>query len=383
MNKERHNNLSTILGAALLVAGMSIGGSTVSIHTVAQSFGFSMTLVLFLGASVLMLVTALMLAKVCCRHPNCKSFFSLIATILGPNIRNISLLLLMLLFYTLMGFYVHVLHDMLGIISYAIISLLMIGLLIGTYMIDWINRGVMYLLLISFALLMVTLLSIFDVGHLWYSGKALTFDSSIIFIIIAAFGFQIIVPSISDYLKYDFRSLAIALVIGAVFILLVYSIYTTILIGNLSMDYLVKVTDNPSSLTHLIQEQNPNSYHWLRSMPIVFYLAAVVSSFIGVSKSLYDVLQDAIPVSNQYKGFLVISIIAIPALILGHVFLSALALLKLAGLFVIILNIILPAVLSLQSIKLNQAPSILQWCVHIGIIGLAIILMIQFFVPIF
>jgi tyrosine-specific transport protein len=170
-------------------------------------------------------------------------------------------------------------------------------------------------------------------------------------IIITSFGFQNTLPGLRMYLRDDVKKLRWAIFIGSSVPLLVYFIWEFVIIGVVPIEgneglLQVLSTGQPatglaSSLTHIVRNG------WISNLFKIFTLCAIITSFIGVSFSLFDFLIDSFKIKRDKKGRIFALLLTfLPPLIFAFSYPDGFIMaLSYAGIFVAVLLGILPVMM--------------------------------------
>lgn len=135
-------------------------------------------------------------------------------------------------------------------------------------------------------------------------------------ILLTAFSFQTMVPSLHPYLNHHGPSLRIAIVAGTFLAFCIYVVWQMTVFGNVPFD-------GPNSLMLALKEgttateslslatQNP----WVDLLATSFAFFALVTSFFGMSMGLYDFLSDGLNIPKIGKGSIVLTaLVLLPTL---------------------------------------------------------------------
>ncbi len=149
-------------------------------------------------------------------------------------------------------------------------------------------------------------------------------------LLLTAFSFQTMVPSLHPYLEHDKRSLKVAVVGGTSLAFLVYIIWQMVVLGTVPFEGphgLGQALALGEPATHFLGAQVGN--HWIEILATFFAFFALVTSFIGIGIGLYDFLSDGLNISKKGWGsFSLVALILFPVLIgscqLERIFLIAL-----------------------------------------------------------
>ncbi len=149
-------------------------------------------------------------------------------------------------------------------------------------------------------------------------------------LLLTAFSFQTMVPSLHPYLGHNKHSLVVAVVSGTTIALIVYIIWQTVVFGNVPLD-------GPGGLKEALLLGEPATYalgamsgsRVIGISATLFAFFALVTSFFGMGLGLFDFLQDGLSLPRNKRGnFLTWCMILIPTVIFAtgyeRIFLDAL-----------------------------------------------------------
>lgn len=318
-----------LLGAISFVAGTSIGAGTLALPLVTAAYGFWPTTLLFIGSWFFMLLAALFMLEANLWLPLEANIISMAKKTLGVWGQIGAWFFYLLLLYLLMAAYLAGLNSVLkksadyffhiqlstqyGILLLTLCSLLIIYL--GIHAMDFLNRFFMLGLIACYFLLVVLL-----IPHIKLPQLATGSFNSIwlpLPVIMSSFGFQIIVPTLRVYLKGDVLAIKRAIIIGSSIPLLVYIIWELVILG-------VLPTEGPSGLLSLLKTGQPavelaqalqqllkNSL--VSSVSSLFGFLVIMTSFIGVSLSLFHFLIDGFQNVHFFRNrFITILLTVLP-----------------------------------------------------------------------
>ncbi len=165
---------------------------------------------------------------------------------------------------------------------------------------------------------------------------------------ITSFGFAVIIPTLSDFLKKKYNSLYSSISLGSLVTFIIYIIWIIVMLGvfPLTGDFNLQNISNQKISPDLIFTQFIIDIIKTKSILItikIFALISIITSLIGVATSLKDFLSDE-RVLNK-NNLIILFIIIIPPII-SIIFLkySFINILKLSGVLVSILLGIAPTI---------------------------------------
>lgn len=188
-----------------------------------------------------------------------------------------------------------------GLESIPLLLLFSIFVYKGTLYVDKANRLLMIGLVVTYFILVIFSSPNVDIQKLSYTNWSdLWLSTSLV---ITSFGFHIIIPSLSAYLKRDIKQLKWTLIIGSAIPLLVYILWETIVLGiipvigthGLQEGYAAGI-DGSELLAHHID------IPYLGLFAKLFSFFAILTSFLGVSLSLSDFLADGLKIKKTPWG---------------------------------------------------------------------------------
>lgn len=299
-----------LLGGILFVAGTSIGAGMLALPVVTAAYGFWPATFLFIGSWLFMLLAALFMLEANLWLPLEANIISMARNTLGGMGEIIAWIFYLLLLYILMAAYLaginSILQTFLGNffhINLSVRSGILLLMLCAVFIIylgmramDYINRFLMFGLIVCYFLLMLFIaphlqlqqLMTGSLDHVWLALP----------VIMCSFGFQIIVPTLRVYLNTDVQAIKRVIIIGSSIPLLVYIIWEALILGVLPTQgpdgllAMLKAGQPAVDLAQALKQSLGNS--WLSSGAGCFGFFAITTSFVGVSLSLFDFLRDGL-----------------------------------------------------------------------------------------
>jgi tyrosine-specific transport protein len=297
-----------ILGAALLVSGTTIGAAVLALPIALSATGLLTSCLVFFGIWLLMLYTALLIYEANLYVPIGSHFQKMAKKTLGQFGALVTGLIYLGLLYALMVAYLQGLCDMTTLpwlTDHLILKLviwciaLFVILWVGMRSIDQANRILMYGLFGSFIVLTIILLPSSNQPINWTINQ----PQAAIPIVLTAFGYHVIIPTLRSHLANQPTSATIyALCFGSLAPLLLYTLWTYTIFASVPISELITINHQPQPLNHLsnylINHLQLPGINWLIDG---FILCAIVSSLLGVSKSLFDFLKDIVPSHTKIR----------------------------------------------------------------------------------
>lgn len=348
-----------VIGCILMILGTSVGAGMLALPVVTAHESFPMTMMLLFSSWLLMTIGAYSLLEVNLWLPSTTNMISMADKTLGKWGKVITWIMYLLLLYSLICAYLSGLGDIIQSLlanlfidipvwTATLLGLFLFGLVVyrGIGSVDIVNRGLMSVKLIAYVLLVglvakhVNTNSIFEGDYHW--------RNSAFMLMLASFGYAIIVPSIRNYLDSDQKLIKKVVLIGSLLPLIIYALWIFVIQG-----LIPRATEG--GLISMITSSHTNSMlmnsismaidaSWLSSIAKIFISICAVTSFLGVSICLTDFIADGLSIKKTGKpAILVYSISYLPPLLMvlisPGIFIRAL---DYAGIWCLILLIIIP-----------------------------------------
>lgn len=296
-----------LLGAILLVSGTTIGAAMLALPVASGSSGFFPSCFAMGACWLFMYIAALLLLEVCLAHPEDSNLVTLARDTLGKSGACIAVVSYLFLLYALNTAYLDALSDLFerlftvlyGIKSSKIFSCIPLVLLfsslfmVGVRALDQLNRVLMAGLISGFALLVFVALPQLDIGRLFQVQSGYLLSS--LPIVVTAFGFHVIIPSLVGYLDRDEKLLKKALFWGSIIPLVAYVLWQAACLGT------IPLTGEGSIAWGYSQDMNGALLLASQTKSTLvafgsdfFSLCAIFTSFLGVSLSLFDFVKDGV-----------------------------------------------------------------------------------------
>lgn len=133
-------------------------------------------------------------------------------------------------------------------------------------------------------------------------------------ILLTAFSFQTMVPSLTPYLKKNVKGLRLAIIFGTILAFLIYAIWQAIILGIIPVD-----GENGLAAAYIRGEPATSFLkshvegRWISELANFFAFFAIVTSFLGMALGLFDFLADGLKIKKEGWGNVWIGLlIAIP-----------------------------------------------------------------------
>ncbi len=353
--------LGHFLGAIFLVAGTSIGAGMLALPVTTSLAGFFPTLFTLFFSWLYLTTTAFILLEVNLAFEGKVNLTSLAEKTLGNLGKFLCWSAYLLLLYCLTAAYLAGSAPFFSFLFSYFVStplsselvssgfLLLFGtcVYLGTRFVDLLNRFFLLGLLLSYFFL------IFFLPYQVHKDLLFHTDYKALFIgvpvMITSFGFHIVIPSLTQYLHRNKKKLRLALFLGSLIPLCVYFIWEFLVLGVVPLqgeNGLLQAYHKAEPATVYIAKTVKSSSVQLAAPFFSFF--AIVTSFLGVTLSLFDFLLDGLKLTKTRANRIrVWCFTFIPPLFFvlfyQKAFLSAL---QYAAIFVVILLAILPALMA-------------------------------------
>ncbi len=362
-----------ILGSILLVIGTTIGAGMLALPIATAQLGFAGSIALLFICWFVMTSSALLLLEVNLWMPSNSNLVTMARNTLGPVGQFIAWLTFLLLLYSLICAYISGGSGLLQYLSKnagmplsesasSIIFTVLFGAIVflGIGATDYVNRGLMFVKLMSYIVLVTCLMPFVTMVHLSESNLHALRFSGAVFVTVTSFGFSVIVPSLRIYLNSDVRKLKIAILIGSLIPLICYIIWDMVIMGVIplqgprGLEAIMHANNSTSALvTHLSAAV---SSEYVKFFTKLFTSICVLTSFLGVSLCLTDFLADGFRLHKEgVNRFIIHAAVYLPPLIIVLFYPNAfIRALEYAGIYSVILLIFIPAWMALRGRNIYQ-----------------------------
>ncbi|MGQ3891583.1 aromatic amino acid transport family protein [Legionella sp. CNM-4043-24] len=306
-------------GGTLLIIGAIIGGGLLAIPIVSAQFGFMSTLCLIVATWFVMTSTGLFVLSLCLRCPEkYNSYFSMMGRFFGPKAQLATVVLFLWLLYLSLSSSIsgcvslilsHLNPDESGLSYFS--GCILFVLLLGSLMVISSRLVVRVNVLLVSVKLGVLLLAIGTVLSNTHSFPMHGFSLlqkgglSLVMIIINAFGYQFIIPSlVSYYGREHAASFKWMIMVGTtsvmvLYIAWLYAIYSIIpMTGEHGLLAVSQSENQLMALNSSLAFYTQSSY--VLSLLSGFETVALFGSFFCVSLGVFDFLVDVFKTSNRY-----------------------------------------------------------------------------------
>ena len=290
------------IGSILLISCTTIGGGILALPMQTAINGFLPTSIIFIICWLCMTFAALCLLEVCLHQANNSNLISIARKTLGLPGASLAWITYLGLLYALISAYLtassawvisfikHLCNILLPLplALFLLATLMSIMIFFGTHLVDRINRLFSILLFATFICLIILGMPYIETANLLeYKIQS---SHTIVPLILTTFGFSVIVPSLAGYLDYQRSQLYQCVLLGSMIPLTVYLLWEFMTLGILQKTLFLQNATDGTEIAHALQTAiGQPSFIGLTT---IFSIAAIITSFIGVSLSLFDFLAD-------------------------------------------------------------------------------------------
>jgi tyrosine-specific transport protein len=346
---------SKLLGGALLIAGTTLGAGMLAFPTGTSFGGFIPSTILFLLIWGVMLISSFCLLDANLSMKGETNMISMAEKTLGMWGKLFAWVIYLFLLYSLAAAYIAgciplFVEAIATLTGYTVPHWLFpfvfptaFGgfIYFGTRCVDLFNRVLMIGLIIAYFFLVFFVpnqVHFERLSHIDFPAIAVAIP-----IVITAFGYHIVIPSLSTYMNRDKKMLTKAILIGSVIPILVYLFWQTLVLGAVPLNDLIAAYKKGSTATQPLAQVVENPLISIAAKLFAFF--AIATSFIGITMSLADFLTDGFKIKRSHFGrVLAIALTFFPPLFFVYVYQRGFYMaLQYAGAFVAILLVLLPA----------------------------------------
>ncbi len=365
-----------LLGVTCLISGMAIGAGMLAIPMATAELGFIKILFLMFGCWALMATSALVLLQVTLQFDKDKNSFSQMAyATLGRGGQIVMYITFLAFIYALISAYLSGGSSMISnFASYlfdleiphtvsGILFLCSLGSVIyfGTQAVDQVNQWFFSAQMLFFVLLCTLFVPHIHTSYLFVNDNSLWVKAAPV--VLTSFGFHLCIPALVTYMGDEAPKLKYPLLIGSFIPLIVYAVWVAMILGTVplqgEMSFAVLREKNASIGELIVMMNHMVDSHTLRAVLSIFSNLALITSFLGVSLSLFDFWNKNIREINPMKHEKIISFLLtfIPPALFLFVFPNGFErALAYGSLFEVILCIALPVVMAFSLRRVGGYP---------------------------
>lgn len=325
----------SVFGAMLLITGSCVGAGMLALPIMTGLAGFIPSLFMFLIAWAFMTLCALLLIEVNGWFKHRVNIISMAGHSLGQLGRSISWLLYLFLFYALSVAYISGSGSLVStffsntfsvqfpIWAASLFFVILFGTIVylGTRQVDWWNRALMALKIAAFLGLIYLGFRHIEPNLLLYSKPEYAIFSLPVLII--AFGFHNMIPSIMTYLNNDVRRVKQAILGGSIFALIIYLIWEILVLGIVPIEGKWGIVESLKSDMEASQSlSGVLGISWVSSFAQALAFFAILTSFLAQSLGLVHFLADGLrmKIEGKREPVVLCGLALIPPLIMALIY---------------------------------------------------------------
>lgn len=323
-------NYHRLLGGILLVSGTTIGAGMLALPIVTGFAGFWPSIFLFVIYWLYMTFTAFLMLEVNLWMDKETNLITMANHTLGYGGKIFSWIVYLFLLYTLTTAYLAgggpIFLDGIQALTgweppswfspFPLLIIFSFFVYQGPHSVDYVNRLLMIGLIVSYLLIVVFLTPYVNHFELERSNWSAIWVG--VSIVSTSFGFHIIIPTLTDYLKRDVKQLKWVILIGSALPLIIYMSWEFLTLGiiplqgtNGLIEGYQQGLDGATVLGSFLGKSE------LSVLARLFSLFAIVTSFLGVSLSLRDFLADGLKIQKTDKGRIILYLLTfLPPLVI-------------------------------------------------------------------
>ena len=324
----------SVVGGSLLIAGSCIGAGMLGLPIVTGMCGFFPSLGMFFLAWIFMTATALLLVEANGWFKTQVNLLTMTNHALGKWGKGICWLTYLFLFYALLVAYISGIGSLcssffernlqLAFPAWvgSTIFVILFGSIVcfGTRKVDLCNRGLM-VGKIGFFVLLVLAGVMYIQPQLLFRSDA-TYVTSALPLLVIAFGFHNMIPSLSAYLKGDLKRIRLTILSGSLLAFAIYLIWEVLVLG-------IVPIDGPNGMIDSFRKDHEASQAIaaLIGSPAVQVFAqglaffAILTSFLAQALSLVHFLADGLKVSyKKHENMGLCALALLPPLLFAIVY---------------------------------------------------------------
>lgn len=310
MKITTQTHTGSVVGGMLLMTGSCIGAGMLGLPILTGLAGFFPSLLMFVLACFFMTATAFLLVESQQWYKGRVNFITMVTDILGPGGRVLCWVLYLFLFYALLVAYIAASGNHLASLtgdkippwvgSFFFVMLFGSLAYFGTRTVDVTNRFLMVIKLGVFLALLSLSIGYVEPAKLERMVPRYAFFPLPILII--SFGFQNMIPTLTDYLGGDVKRIKRAILSGALLILTIYLFWMVIAVGILPVEgkdgilhsYFAGI-DAAQALKEYLHQP------WISSFAFLLAFVAILTSFLAQTLTLVHFLSDGLNIHHKKR----------------------------------------------------------------------------------
>lgn len=295
-----------IFNSALLILGTTLGAGMLGFPITSGLGGLLPALGLFISFFAIMILSALMILDVNLAIPGKSHMIKMVEHSLGTKAKWWCSVCYLILLYCLTAAYLLGLAPLcksammelipplaLPEVFFSLLLSLLFSILLygGIHSINKINYFLNAGLMLGYFALIIFLPPYVQWENLLHFDMPAALYS--IPVIATSFGYQVLIPSIADYLNHDRKSIIMSILIGSSSSLMIYLLWETLLLGVLPIDTIAATFAQKALVT--VPLKTIIKQPLLEFTSVLFSFFAIITSLIGVSLSLSDFILEGLP----------------------------------------------------------------------------------------
>ncbi|OGT53778.1 MAG: hypothetical protein A3E84_02105 [Gammaproteobacteria bacterium RIFCSPHIGHO2_12_FULL_42_13] len=343
-------------GALYLILGTCIAAGMLGLPIVSAEAHFLATFIMLLCAWALMTGGAWCLLQVNLRMPLGVNFITMSEKTLGRLGKTVTWVIYLLFMLSLLCAYLSASSDLLHVFFESlripvprslctVIAVIILGGVVyrGISTVDMINR---FLMSAKLFICFIVMIAVFPHSHL--SNLPAThwrFNGDTLLVMITAFGYATILPSIRDYLGDDRKKLLRIFLGGSLIPITLYLIWILLIQGALPSTELVAMNHSANTNSLLMHALASLTHHpIIESISIMFVSICSITGFLGTSLAFVDALRDGMHDAFSRLSLLLIALFPPMLVVIFYpaIFIQALAY---AGMCCLYLLVLLPVMM--------------------------------------
>jgi tyrosine-specific transport protein len=324
----------SVLGGMLLIAGSCIGAGMLGLPIVTGISGFFPSLSMFFCGWLFMTATALLLVEVNGWFSRQVNLLTMADHSLGKWGKGICWITYLFLFYALLVAYISGIGSLVSSFFHTSLNIalpiwlgsfvfvLLFGWIVylGTRNVDLFNRGLMFGKIGFFVLLVLIGIQYVRPSLLLRTDPV--YAPSALPLLVIAFGFHNMIPSLTAYLKGDLKKVRMTIIGGSLMALAIYFIWEILVLGIVPLsgtNGLLASLKNDHEASQSIAAIVKSPWVRIFSQGLAFF--ALLTSFLAQALSLVHFLADGLKISYKKQENLNMCILAlVPPLILSLIY---------------------------------------------------------------
>ncbi|GLP98144.1 aromatic amino acid transport family protein [Paraferrimonas sedimenticola] len=295
------------LGSIAIVAGTAIGAGMLALPLATAALGFTQAMILMVAIWLLSAYTGLLMLEVNLRSGVGDNLHAIAGKFLGKPGQVVMGVSMLGLLYSITAAYLTGGASLLvaraeGLFGVALnneMAVLLFTLVLGAVAaigVAWVDKFSRLAFSVMMAILVVVLFALVDdvaVGSL--SRSLVEGDQGLgwmqaIPVVFTSFGFHVCIASLVGYLQGEAKPLRKVLLIGSTIPLACYTFWLIVSFGTVGIDNLASFEGGVAEMIQAMQQASSST--WIGNLVFVFADLALITSFLGVTLSLFDFLSE-------------------------------------------------------------------------------------------